>query len=237
MLRLDKISIIRDQGLVIDQLSLDIPDRKTTVIIGQASCGKTTLLHAIAGIIQPNQGVIDTDLSMKEIGLLLQNFQLFPWRTVEENILLGMHRSFIALDKKRNRVRRFANNLGINDLLELYPKALTPSQIQRVAIAQVLSKEPKLLLMDEPTSQLDAFNSEKIQTLLISLHTLYDLTSVIVTHSIEEALILGHQIAIMKNGKISQVIENPLYGMANIRQEVAFLELQNQVRIALGVSK
>lgn len=237
MLSLDKISIIRDQGLVIDQLSLDIPSRKTTVIIGQAECGKTTLLHAIAGIIQPNQGAIQTDLSKKEVGLLLQNFQLFPWRSVEENILLGMHRSFIALDKKRNRVRRLANNLGISEVLDLYPKALTPSQVQRVAVAQVLSKEPKLLLMDEPTSQLDAFNSEKIQALLISLHTLYDLTSVIVTHSIEEALILGHQIAIMKNGQISQIIENPLYGIANIRQEVAFLDLQNQLRVALGVSK
>ncbi|MCQ9209767.1 ATP-binding cassette domain-containing protein [Granulicatella seriolae] len=237
MLSLDKISIIRDQGLVIDQLSLDIPSRKTTVIIGQAACGKTTLLHVIAGLLPPEKGAIDTDLSMKEVGLLLQNFQLFPWRTVEENILLGMHRSFIALDKKSNRVKRLANNLGISDLLDLYPKALTTSQVQRVAIAQVLSKEPKLLLMDEPTSQLDAFTSEKIQTLLISLHTLYDLTSVIVTHSIEEALILGHQIAVMKDGRISQIIENPLYGLANIRQEVAFLDLQNKLRIALGVSK
>ena len=148
--------------------------------------------------------------------------------------MLGMAASSRPRDEKRDLIRSIAEQLGIASLLADYPHQISGGQRQRVALGQLLAKRPKWLLLDEPTSALDAFTKEKIQDLLIQVQQHFNVTLVVVTHSIEEAAFLGQHVAVMKEGRVVEQLANPQAGTAGYRSESNYFEQQLLLRRALG---
>ena len=219
---------------ILDRLDLVIPEGETTVLIGPSGCGKTTLLRTLAGWIPLGSGSIEPRLEMADVGMLFQDYHLLPWHTVEKNLMLGMAASSRPRDEKRDLIRSIAEQLGIASLLADYPHQISGGQRQRVALGQLLAKRPKWLLLDEPTSALDAFTKEKIQDLLIQVQQHFNVTLVVVTHSIEEAAFLGQHVAVMKKGRVVEQLANPQAGTTGYRSESNYFEQQLLLRRALG---
>lgn len=229
------LNIHYGKTLAVEQLNMTINQGEAVTVVGESGCGKTSLLHAIAGIIQPSKGrVLVKGQEVEGIGhgtaIILQADGLFPWKTVEDNVMMALLKFKLPSRQARALSRQALDDLGIAQLGHKYLHQISGGQRQRVAIARSLVQEPEVLLMDEPTGALDMITKEKFQD---SLHKLFDgrqITSVMVTHDIEEAVNLGMKIVVMKEGRLLQIIDNPLYGMADLRSDLGFYELCLQVR-------
>ncbi len=226
-------------------------------IIGPSGCGKTTLLMLIAGLRHPTAGTIhvgDTLIQRPrpETGLILQDYGLLPWATVWDNVALGLRvRRFYGPDGKhaprsqpppsrqaaRASVEGWLRRLNIYEQRNKYPGAISGGQRQRTAIARTLALQPDLLLMDEPFSSLDAPTREDLQRLVLQLRAEMALTSVIVTHAIEEAAILGRQILVLGDppNTAPVVVPNPGAAEPGFRTTTAFLQKCNELRGLLGL--
>lgn len=221
--------------------SLTICRGETWAILGPSGCGKTTLLYLLAGLRKPDSGQIRIEGEMLKrprtrSGLILQDYGLLPWSTVRENVELGLRvREFYGEDGKHapvgfqpaNNVDYWLQRLGIDDVADKFPALLSGGQRQRTAIARTLALEPDLILMDEPFSSLDAITRADLQKLTLSLCAEQNLTLVIVTHAIEEAVALGEKILLLgespnRNGRI---FENSDAGQNGLRQNGASHEL------------
>jgi len=208
---------------------------ETWAILGSSGCGKTTLLYLLAGLRLPTSGNIEIDGEQltrprPRSGLILQDYGLLPWATVRENAGLGLRvRDFYGQDGKHtpkdfqpeNNVEHWLDRLGLNEVADKFPSQLSGGQRQRTAIARTLALSPDLLLMDEPFSSLDAITREDLQNLTLSLCAEQNLTLVIVTHAIEEAVSLGSKILLLDSSP--RVFENPQAG----RNSQAYHELCN----------
>jgi NitT/TauT family transport system ATP-binding protein len=226
-------------------------------IIGSSGCGKTTLLTLIAGLRRANSGTIrvgDTLIQRPrpESGLILQDYGLLPWATVWDNVALGLRvRRFYGPDGKhaprsepplsrsdaRQVVEGWLRRLGIYEQRNKFPGAISGGQRQRTAIARTLALQPDLLLMDEPFSSLDAPTREDLQNLILQLRAEMNLTSVIVTHAIEEAAILGRKILVLHDPPNTDavIVSNPDAGTPGYRSTRTFLEKCNELRLLLGL--
>ncbi len=209
-------------------------------IIGPSGCGKTTLLYLLDGLRQPAAGSVTVGGApvlkpRRQTGLILQDFGLLPWATVSENVALGLQIRGVAEAEQRRVVAGWLDRLGIRALSGQYPGQVSGGQRQRTAIARTLALEPDLLLMDEPFSALDALTREGLQDLVVELGLEGTLTSVLVTHSIEEAVFLGRKIMVLPKPPITsaQVIENPAAGQIGYRGQPGFYERCSQVRAAV----
>ena len=212
---------------------------QTWAILGSSGCGKTTLLYLLAGLRIPTAGTIEIDgesltRPRPRSGLILQDYGLLPWATVSENVGLGLRvRDFYGEDGKHtpenfqpeNNVEHWLDRLGLNEVADKYPAQISGGQRQRTAIARTLALSPDLLLMDEPFSSLDAITREDLQNLTLSLCEEQQLTFVIVTHAIEEAVSLGKKILLLNSSP--HVFENPNAGQANHRNSREYNELCN----------
>jgi ABC-type nitrate/sulfonate/bicarbonate transport system ATPase subunit len=227
-------------------------------IIGPSGCGKTTLLVLIAGLRRATGGTIhvgDTLIQRPrpESGLILQDYGLLPWATVWDNVALGLRvRRFYGPDGKhaprtapkpsrqdeRAAVEHWLRRLNIYPQRSKFPGAISGGQRQRTAIARTLALQPDLLLMDEPFSSLDAPTREDLQNLVLQLQAEMDLTSVIVTHAIEEAAILGRTILVLSEppNTAPVIVPNPGAGTPSYRSTQAFLEKCNELRTHLGLN-
>ena len=244
----DGKQIFADFGLVIGS-------GEAWTIIGPSGCGKTTLLSIIAGMLKPEKGAIRMDgeellRARPRTGLVLQDHGLLPWATVRENTELGLKiRKFYGPDgvhspvdmesdekKLAERIEYWLGWLGISELQQKYPAELSRGQRQRAAIARTLVLEPDLLLMDEPFSALDAPIREELQKVMNSFHLKSGLTSITVTHDIEEAVVLGEKILVLGNDTNREpvVIENNLTGRIDKRNDSEFLERCQQLRMTIG---
>jgi ABC-type sugar transport system ATPase subunit len=199
----------------LENVNLVIPDGKTTVLLGPSGCGKTTLLKLIAGLIKPDCGVIEYDgvdvsnIPPKDrgIGIVFENYALYPGFEAEKNILSR----FIFSEKldsfvKKERLKETAQLLGVDikQLLGRFPKNLSGGERQRVALGRCITRDPKLFLLDEPLSNLDANLRERYRIELKKLLRKFKITTVYVTHNQEEAIFLGDRIVVMNEGKIIQ---------------------------------
>ena len=229
-----------------ENVSLEISRGETWAILGPSGCGKTTLLYLLAGLRFPTSGNIEIDgerltRPRPHSGLILQDYGLLPWSTVRENVELGLRlRKFYGEDgthvpvnfQPKNSMEYWLERLGIAEVADKYPSQLSGGQRQRTAIARTLVLEPDLLLMDEPFSSLDAITREDLQTLTLSLCEEKQLTLVVVTHSIEEAVTLGRKVLLLDTAPVAEphIFENPSAGMEDQRESKAYQELCNQLR-------
>lgn len=235
MIKTRNLTVTYGAKEALSDISLHIRQGEKISLIGKSGCGKTTLLHGIAGLKKPDRGTIEINGKQLEgiresTAIILQKDGLFPWKKVEANILLSLINESMPLQEKKNRVHRLLTELEIYDYKDKYLHELSGGQRQRVAIARALIQKPDLLLMDEPTGSLDMITKEKFQDSLHELYEEYSMTTLLVTHDIEEAVYLGQRILIMVDGRIVNEVNNPNYGKKNIRESLAFYELCLHVR-------
>ena len=220
-----------------EDLTWQVQEREAWAVIGPSGCGKTTLLYLLAGLRLPTSGRVLIDGTpvvkpRKSTGLILQDYGLLPWATVWDNVLLGLRIRGIQGDGAQAAVSGWLERLGLADLRQHYPAQLSGGQRQRVAIARTLVLDPDLLLMDEPFSSLDALTREGMQNLIIELGLASRMTTILVTHSIEEAVLLGRRILILPGppNSVPIVIENATAGRVEYRGEGVYLDKCRQVR-------
>lgn len=223
-----KFEAIRD-------LSLELEAGGIYCLIGPSGCGKSTLLHAIGGIISDYKGEITIngnapDPKLHSIGLVPQNYGLLPWETVKENIYLANRLKKIPADPGYNE--EIIRILGLNDLQTRYPGELSGGQKQRTALARSFIQKPDLLLMDEPFSALDTFTAEKCRNLFLEIWKKHKVTTLFVTHSLEEAVKLGKKIILLSPlpAKIQQIFDNPLTLKGADRSPEAYFKLTEEIR-------
>ena len=205
---------ITDEGVVaVQQFSLDIKDKEFIVLVGPSGCGKSTTLRMVAGLeeISDGQLIIDgkvvNDVAPKDrdIAMVFQNYALYPHMTVYDNMAFSLKLRHVPKDEIDRKVREAAEILGITQYLERKPKALSGGQRQRVAIGRAIVRAPKVMLMDEPLSNLDAKLRNEMRAEIIKLRQRIDTTFMYVTHDQTEAMTLGDRIVIMKDGYIQQI--------------------------------
>ena len=205
---------ITDEGVVaVQQFSLDIKDKEFIVLVGPSGCGKSTTLRMVAGLEEISGGelIIDgkvmNDVAPKDrdIAMVFQNYALYPHMTVYENMAFSLKLRHTPKDEIDQKVREAARILDITQYLERKPKALSGGQRQRVAIGRAIVRAPKVMLMDEPLSNLDAKLRNEMRAEIIKLRQRIDTTFMYVTHDQTEAMTLGDRIVIMRDGYIQQI--------------------------------
>jgi NitT/TauT family transport system ATP-binding protein len=210
--------------------------KRSYAILGPSGCGKTTLLLAIADLL-PEKAVQTGEKWVKDkiiYNLVLQEYGLFPWKTVEENIVLPLVLNHMMTNDTMKNVNNLAKRLGIQNCMKDYPDTLSGGQKQRVALARAWLIQPDLLLLDEPLSALDAITREEIQDDMLQMFQETKVGSILVTHAIEEAVILGETILVMtEQGEMKATIKNPCFGMQQIRKKQEFFDTCLQIRKVL----
>ncbi len=185
---------------VLDGIDLDVRAGEFVSLIGPSGSGKTSVLRAVTGLARPQAGSIDTDIPVQDIGYLFQDDALLPWRTVRENIALGLRIRGAAHAATEERVGHWLARLGLEQYGGRYPRQLSGGQRKRVAIAQVLALQPRLLLMDEPFSSLDAIVRMRVTEELLGWVETEHLTVLLVTHDLEEAISLSDVVYVLSQG-------------------------------------
>lgn len=202
----------------IDDLSLEIADGEMLVLLGPSGCGKSTLLRCIAGLERADAGTIElgsrvvfdsaTRTSVppydRNVGFVFQSFALWPHMTVEENVAYPL-KVRGQLKKHRDRIPEILAKVRCSELAQRIPSQLSGGQQQRVALARALIAEPKIMLLDEPLSNLDALLRLELRQQLREIHQVFGFTGLFVTHDQAEALHVGNRVALMQNGRIEQI--------------------------------
>ena len=205
---------ITEKGVIaVQQFSLDIADKEFIVLVGPSGCGKSTTLRMVAGLEEISEGELyidgklmnDVEPKDRDIAMVFQSYALYPHMTVYENMAFPLKLRKVDKAEIDRRVKEAAEILDITQYLDRKPKALSGGQRQRVAIGRAIVREPKVLLMDEPLSNLDAKLRNQMRAEIIKLRQKIDTTFMYVTHDQTEAMTLGDRIVIMKDGVIQQV--------------------------------
>ena len=205
---------ITEQGVVaVQEFNLDVKDKEFIVLVGPSGCGKSTTLRMIAGLEEITEGelyigerlVNDVAPKDRDIAMVFQNYALYPHMTVYENMAFALKLRHTPKNEIDKAVKRAAEILDITQYLNRKPKALSGGQRQRVAIGRAIVREPQVMLMDEPLSNLDAKLRNQMRAEIIKLRERIDTTFVYVTHDQTEAMTLGDRIVIMKDGFIQQI--------------------------------
>ena len=205
---------ITDEGVVaVQQFSLDIADKEFIVLVGPSGCGKSTTLRMVAGLEEITDGELLIDGKLvndippkdRDIAMVFQNYALYPHMTVYENMAFSLKLRHVPKAEIDKKVKEAAEILDITQYLNRKPKALSGGQRQRVAIGRAIVRAPKVMLMDEPLSNLDAKLRNEMRAEIIKLRKRIDTTFIYVTHDQTEAMTLGDRIVIMKDGYIQQI--------------------------------
>lgn len=197
----------------VDDFNLDVEDKEFIVFVGPSGCGKSTTLRMIAGLEDITGGdlyigderVNDVSPKDRDIAMVFQNYALYPHMNVYNNMAFGLKLRKFKKDDIDQRVKNAADILGLTDYLDRKPKALSGGQRQRVALGRAIVRDPKVFLMDEPLSNLDAKLRVQMRTEIIKLHRRLNSTTVYVTHDQTEAMTMATRIVIMKDGVVQQV--------------------------------
>ena len=205
---------ITDEGVVaVQAFNLDIRDKEFIVLVGPSGCGKSTTLRMVAGLEEISDGELYIDGKLmndvapkdRDIAMVFQNYALYPHMTVYDNMAFSLKLRHTPKDEIDRKVREAAEILDITQYLERKPKALSGGQRQRVAIGRAIVRAPKVMLMDEPLSNLDAKLRNEMRAEIIKLRERIDTTFIYVTHDQTEAMTLGDRIVIMRDGYIQQI--------------------------------
>jgi sulfonate transport system ATP-binding protein len=202
MLVLDKVGKVYPNGVhALERFSTGIGPGEIVAIIGGSGCGKSTLLRAIAGLDRASAGTVTLDempvtAPHPKIGIIFQEPRLLPWLSVADNIGFGL--SGLPADTRRDKIAQVLARVGLADKANAWPRELSGGQAQRVAIARALVPQPEVLLLDEPFSALDAFTRRDLQDHLLDLWADTRPTLVLVTHDVDEAVVLADRVLVMR---------------------------------------
>ena len=207
------LKVTEEGVLAVEDFNLEIADGEFIVLVGPSGCGKSTMLRMVAGLEEITRGEIYIDDKLvndvmprdRDIAMVFQNYALYPHKTVRGNMEYPLKLRKVPKDEMNRRVEEAAQILGITALLDRKPKALSGGQRQRVAIGRAIVREPKVLLMDEPLSNLDAKLRNQMRSEIIKLRQRIDTTFIYVTHDQTEAMTLGDRIVVMKDGMVQQI--------------------------------
>lgn len=227
----------RQQISALQDFNLDIREGEFFTILGPSGCGKSTFLNVLAGLAHKTSGSITIDGRPAEginlhQGVVFQGYALFPWRTVLQNIEMGLEIRKVPKRERKETAKHFLDLVGLSGFAHRYPHELSGGMRQRVAIARALAYSPDLLLMDEPFAALDAQTREILQAELLRIWEAHKKTIVFITHSLDEAIYLSDRIAVMTHrpGRIKSILDVPLARPrpAEIRHSPQFVQLREQ---------
>jgi multiple sugar transport system ATP-binding protein len=220
-IRYEHVSKSFDSNTVVDDLDLRIADGELMVLVGPSGCGKTTALRMLAGLADVSSGRIviddqvvnDLEPRDRDVAMVFQNYALYPHLSVYQNMAFGLRLHHEPKDEIDRRVREAARALQLEELLQRKPKQLSGGQRQRVAMGRAIVRQPKVFLMDEPLSNLDAKLRVNMRAQIARLQRDLKVTMLYVTHDQVEAMTLGHRVAVMRSGVLQQVAPpQELYG-------------------------
>jgi NitT/TauT family transport system ATP-binding protein len=226
---------------VVDDVTYDINDGEFIAVIGPSGCGKTTMMNMLAGFQKPTKGKVLFDGTPvngpgPERGVIFQEYGVFPWLTVKENVAFGLQlrANHVPASERRQICEHYLSLMGLTDFANTYPKHLSGGMRQRLAIARAYAVKPQFLLMDEPFGALDAQTRANMQNLLLSVLSAEGKTVMLITHSVEEAIYLASRIVVVtaRPARIKEIIDVPFaYPRDESLQERAeFVELRSRIR-------
>jgi len=225
--------------VALEDINLEIPPNETLCILGPSGCGKTTLLRILDCLIPRDRGEIFLDGELvttprPDVTMVFQHFGLFPWKSLEENIGYGLGLRGRPKEEIRETVGRYIQLMGLKGFEKSYPYQLSGGMQQRAGLARALAVNPSLLLMDEPFGSLDAQTREMMQEELLRVLESEKKTMIFVTHSIDEAILLGNRIVMMSRrpGRIREIfpVEIPRpRKIISVRAHPRYIELRNSI--------
>jgi len=232
----------RKRTQILRDISLSVADGEFISLVGRSGCGKTTLLRIFGGFVRPDAGTVLADSAPvsgpgSDRGMLFQHPMLFPWLTVLDNALFGPRAAGTMTTETRARALELLQIVGLAGYELHYPKQLSGGMMHRAAFARAMMTEPKILLMDEPFGALDALTRAGMQQFLLDLWERRRFTVVLVTHDVEEAVLLSDRVAVMaaNPGEVVETIAIPLPRPRNyeMSETVEFVDLKRRVRRAV----
>ncbi|WP_413717362.1 ABC transporter ATP-binding protein [Silicimonas sp. MF1-12-2] len=224
-------------------MSLEFPRGQLTSLLGPSGCGKTTLLKIIAGLLEPSSGEVEVNgVTVSGPGpdraFVFQDFALLPWASVIRNVAFGLEMRGVAKSEREAIAEKYIKDVGLAGFEQSYPHELSGGMRQRVGLARALSVDADVLLMDEPFSAVDEQTRRKFQEDLLSLVQHENKTFIFVTHSIEEAVYVSDQIAILlpRPSRVSEIIRPSTFrdkGVDNIRRDPEYLDIVDNIWASL----
>lgn len=243
--KLDAVTVafpVAERGVytAVERATLSVADGEFVAIVGPTGCGKSTLLNVAAGLLKPAAGEATIGgLPLiglnRQAGYLFQADALFPWKTAIENVAIGLETSGVGRAEAHERAQAWLTRVGLGGFAQRYPHMLSGGQRKRVGLAQVLIRDPKILLMDEPFGPLDAQTRQIMGNLLLELWTADRKAVLFVTHDLEEAIALADRVVIMSAGPNSKIIGDwrvPLSrprDISEVRLEKEFHDLHREI--------
>jgi NitT/TauT family transport system ATP-binding protein len=217
---LSKVFSVNGKRLtVLENINLQLLPREFVSLVGASGCGKSTLLNIVAGLIPATAGQVlvngrEVTGPGSDRGMVFQGYTLYPWLTVSQNIAFGLQLRKMPKSEQREQVAHYLDVVGLYQFADAYPKQLSGGMKQRVAIARALANEPEVLLMDEPFGALDAQTKEQMQQFLLKLWTQTNVTVLMITHDVEEAIFLSERVFVMgcKPGRLELEVPIQLSG-------------------------
>jgi NitT/TauT family transport system ATP-binding protein len=224
----------------LDGVTLDVPECRFMAVLGPSGSGKSTLLRIIAGLVEPSGGSLQFNTpegNSPRIGLVFQQANLMPWRTAIENITLPLELQGVAEQTACDRAQEFIELVGLQGFENSWPRNLSGGMAQRVALARALIQEPDLLLLDEPFGALDALTRERMGAELLRIWQTRQVTVIMVTHSISEALLLADQVTVLtpRPGRVLREMDVPFPRPRTdaIRYSPEFVALSRDLRSSI----
>lgn len=213
----------------VDGIDFSIRKGELVSLLGPSGCGKTTTLKLIAGLLKPTAGdiyfdgnkVTEVKPERREAVMVFQNYLLFPYMNIEENVGFGLRMRRLNRREIAGRVGQMLTLMGLEDLKDRKPSQLSGGQQQRAALARALVLQPRVLLLDEPLSNLDAHLRDEMRELILSIQRSLAVTTIFVTHDQEEAVLLADRIALMFDGRIQQIGESRLFYEKPVSRRIA----------------
>jgi NitT/TauT family transport system ATP-binding protein len=237
----DRASKLFLEGSVVAfrNVDLQIRSKEVVCVVGPSGCGKTTLLRCIGGLLAPSSGQVLIDgqtvnRPREGVAIVFQHFGLLPWKTVLDNVAFGLRIAGASAAVTAERLRHYIGLVGLTGFENHYPYQLSGGMQQRVGLARALAIDPEILLMDEPFASVDAQTREVLQEELLQLHEREHKTMIFITHSIDEAIILGDRVAVMASrpGRIKEILTVDFArprDPAAVRAQSRYTELRNHI--------